>query len=46
MILVRGEDKFNYFHKDKIPKGDFDKNTIAEHNKAMTPHAASNYATS
>ena len=46
MILVRGEDKFNYFHKDKIPYGDFDKNTIAEHNKAMTPHAASNYATS
>ena len=46
MILARGEDKFNYFQKDKIPKGDFDEITIAEHNKAMSPHAASNYATS
>ena len=46
MILARGENKFNYFQKDKIPKGDFDKITIAEHNKAMLPHAASNYATS
>ena len=46
MILARGEDKFNYFQKDKIPKGDFDNITIAEHNKAMSPHAASNYATS
>ena len=46
MILARGEDKFNHFQKDKIPKGDFDKITIAEHNKAMSPHASSNYATS
>jgi non-heme Fe2+,alpha-ketoglutarate-dependent halogenase len=46
MILARGEDKFNYFQKDKIPKGDFDGITIAEHNKAMSPHANSNYATS
>lgn len=46
MILARGEDRFNNFKKDKIPKGDFDKITIAEHNKAMSPHAASNYATS
>ena len=46
MILVRGEDKFNHFQKDKIPKGDFDDITIAEHNKAMSPHVTSNYATS
>ena len=46
MIVVRGEDKYNHFIKDKIPIGDFDDNTIAEHDKAMTPHALSNYATS
>jgi ectoine hydroxylase-related dioxygenase (phytanoyl-CoA dioxygenase family) len=46
MILARGKDKYNHFVKDKIPKGDFDETTIAEHDKAMTPHAPSNYATS
>ena len=46
MILVRGEDSYNYFKKDKIPNGNFDKISIAEHNKAMLPHAFSNYATS
>ena len=46
MILVRGEDKFNHFKKDKAPRGDFDKDSIKEHNLAMTPHAPSNYATS
>ena len=46
MILARGEDKFNHFKKDKIPKGNFDNITIAEHDKAMKPHAPSNYATS
>ena len=46
MILVRGEDKYNHFKRDKIPKGDFDEITISEHDKAMTPHVSSNYATS
>ena len=46
MILARGEDKYNNFKKDKIPKGNFDNITIAEHDKAMTPHMSSNYATS
>jgi len=46
MILARGEDTYNHFEKNKIPKGDFDKFTIAEHDKAMTPHMLSNYATS
>ena len=46
MILARGEDKFNNFQNDNIPKGDFDDITIAEHNRAMLPHATSNYATS
>ena len=46
MILARGEDLYNHFKTDKIPKGDFDETTIAEHDKAMTPHTSSNYATS
>ena len=46
MILARGEDKYNNFIKDKIPKGDFDSIAVEEHDKAMTPHALSNYATS
>jgi len=46
MILARGDDKYNHFKKDKIPKGDFDDVTISEHNAAMSPHASSNYATS
>ena len=31
---------------DEIPTGDFDAKSIAEHDKASSPHAASNYATS
>ena len=46
MILVRGEDTYNHFKKDKIPKDDYDNITIAEHDNAMTPHESSNYATS
>ena len=46
MILARGKDDYNHFNKDNIPKGDFDEITISEHDKAMTPHIASNYATS
>ena len=46
MILVRGEDQYNNFKMDEIPTGDFDSKSIAEHNKASSPHAASNYATS
>ena len=46
MILARGKDNFNNFQYDNIPKGDFDEISIAEHNKAMSPHATSNYATS
>ena len=46
MMLARGEDTYNHFKKDKMPKGDFDNISISEHDKAMSPHAASNYATS
>ena len=46
MILARGEDKFNHFIKDAIPKGDFNASTINAHAIAMLPHAPSNYATS
>jgi len=46
MILARGIDEYKNFMMDKIPSGDFDSNTIAEHDKASSPHAVSNYATS
>lgn len=46
MILARGKDTYNNFAKDKIPVGDFDDIAIAEHDKAMSFHASSNYATS
>jgi non-haem Fe2+, alpha-ketoglutarate-dependent halogenase len=46
MILVRGEDTYNHFKKDKIPKDDYDNITIAEHDNAMVLHESSNYATS
>ncbi len=46
MILVRGKDQFNNFKKNKVPSGNFNKESIAEHDKAMSPHADSNYATS
>ena len=46
VILARGNDNYNHFIKNKIPQGDFDDNSILEHDKAMKPHAGSNYATS
>ena len=46
MILARGIDEYKNFIMDNIPSGDFDSNTIAEHDKASSPHAVSNYATS
>ncbi|MDC0343383.1 phytanoyl-CoA dioxygenase family protein, partial [Alphaproteobacteria bacterium] len=46
MILARGIDEYKNFKMDKIPKGDFDFEAIAEHDLASSPHAPSNYATS
>ena len=46
MILARGVDEYNNFKMDEKPTGDFDDKSIAEHDKASSPHAASNYATS
>ena len=46
MILVRGIDQFRNFKMDKIPLGDFNSEAITEHDKASSPHAPSNYATS
>ena len=46
MILARGVDEYNNFRMDEKPTGDFDNKSIAEHDKASSPHAASNYATS
>ena len=46
MILARGVDEYNNFRMDEKPTGDFDDKSIAEHDKASSPHAASNYATS
>ncbi len=46
MILARGTDDYKNFKMDKIPKGDFDNEAIAEHDLASRPHAPSNYATS
>ena len=46
MILARGVDEYKNFKMDKIPKGDFDSEAIAEHDLASSPHAPSNYATS
>ena len=46
MILVRGKDNYNHFIKNKIPTGNFDINSIIEHDLAMSPHASSKYATS
>ncbi len=46
MILARGVDNYKNFKMDKVPQGDFDIESIAEHDKASSPHAASNYATS
>jgi len=46
MILARGIDKYKNFKMDKIPEGDFDSKSIAEHDLASSPHALSNYATS
>jgi len=46
MILARGIDEYKNFKMDKIPQGDFDAETIAEHDLASSPHAPSNYATS
>ena len=46
MILARGIDEYKNFKMDEIPTGDFDNKSIAEHDKASSPHAASNYATS
>ncbi len=46
MILARGIDEYKNFKMDKIPTGDFDSKAIAEHDKASSPHAISNYATS
>ena len=38
--------EYQNFNMDEIPTGDFDAKSIAEHDKASSPHAASNYATS
>jgi len=46
MILARGVDEYKNFRMDEKPAGDFDSKSIAEHDKASSPHAASNYATS
>ena len=46
MILARGVDEYSNFRMDEKPTGDFDDKSIAEHDKASSPHAASNYATS
>ena len=46
MILARGIDEYKHFKMDEIPTGDFDNKSIAEHDKASSPHAFSNYATS
>ena len=46
MILARGLDEYKNFRMDEKPAGDFDSKSIAEHDKASSPHAASNYATS
>ena len=46
MILARGLDEYQNFNMDEIPTGDFDSKSIAEHDKASTPHLSSNYATS
>ncbi len=44
-ILVRGEDRFGHFARDVPPDGELTSAAIAAHDRAMTPHAPSNYAT-
>ncbi len=44
-ILARGEDRFGHFIRDEPPTGELDEAAVAAHDKAMAPHAVSNYAT-
>ena len=44
-ILVRGEDRHGNFVCDTPPSRELDATAIAAHDRAMTPHAAANYAT-
>ncbi|HEY5645117.1 MAG TPA: phytanoyl-CoA dioxygenase family protein [Pseudomonadales bacterium] len=44
-ILVRGRDDHGHFATDPAPSGAFDAAALAAHDRAMRPHADSNYAT-